>query len=219
MFPAQNQDMKFYLAPALGLSLAVLTTGIVSAETVWLDQLDIRGATQGWGEPHKNKSVEGHALTIGGKQFERGFGTHAESLLHINLGGGALKFTASVGVDDEVNKNPASSVEFFVIGDDKELWHSGVLRACAAPKPGAVDLAGVKALVLKVGDAGDGMDYDHADWADAKFETAGATTFTVSGDEMPAPVAPYILTPLAPATPRINGADIFGVRPDRKSVV
>src|ERR1039457_78776 len=129
MFPAQNQDMKFYLAPALGLSLAVLTTGIVSAETVWLDQLDVRAATQGWGEPHKNKSVEGHALTIGGKQFERGFGTHAESLLHINLGGGALKFTASVGVDDEVNKNPASRAAFFVIRDDKELWHSGVLRA------------------------------------------------------------------------------------------
>jgi alpha-galactosidase len=29
-----------------------------------------------------------------------------------------------------------------------------------------------------------------------------------------APVAPYILTPPAPATPRINGADVFGVRPD-----
>jgi alpha-galactosidase len=27
-------------------------------------------------------------------------------------------------------------------------------------------------------------------------------------------VAPYILTPPAPATPRINGADVFGVRPD-----
>jgi alpha-galactosidase len=27
------------------------------------------------------------------------------------------------------------------------------------------------------------------------------------------PVAPYILTPPAPATPRINGADVFGVRP------
>jgi alpha-galactosidase len=28
-----------------------------------------------------------------------------------------------------------------------------------------------------------------------------------------APVAPYILTPAAPATPRINGPDVFGVRP------
>ena len=27
------------------------------------------------------------------------------------------------------------------------------------------------------------------------------------------PAAPYILTPPAPATPRINGPDVFGVRP------
>ena len=27
------------------------------------------------------------------------------------------------------------------------------------------------------------------------------------------PVVPYILTPAAPATPRINGANVFGVRP------
>ena len=33
-----------------------------------------------------------------------------------------------------------------------------------------VPLTGVKSLVLKVGDAGDGNSWDHADWADAKFE-------------------------------------------------
>ena len=32
-------------------------------------------------------------------------------------------------------------------------------------------------------------------------------------DETTATVAPYILTPAAPATPRINGANVFGVRP------
>ncbi len=152
----------------------MFATGIVSAETVWLDDLNLASATQGWGDPHKNQSVDGHALTIGGKEFERGFGTHAESILHVNLDGGAQKFSASVGVDDEVNNNPASSVEFFVIGDGKELWHSGVMRAGDAAKDCEVDLTGVKSLVLKVGDAGDGIDYDHADWADAKFETAGA---------------------------------------------
>ena len=124
--------MKFHLALALGLSLA--TTGIASAETVWLDQLDVRSATQGWGEPHRNKSVEGHPLTIAGKQFERGFGTHAESVLHIALDGGAQKFSANVGVDDEVNRNPASSVEFIVIGDGREIWKSGVMRAGDAAK-------------------------------------------------------------------------------------
>jgi len=205
--------MKSRTTLALGFALAALTTGIISAETVWLDTLDLRSATQGWGEPHKNQSVEGQPLIIGGVPFKRGFGTHAESFLHVKLDGGARKFSASLGVDDEVNHNPASSVEFFVLGDGKELWSSGIMHAGDAAKACAVDLSGVKTLVLKVGDAGDGIDYDHADWADAQFETTGAKTFIVSGDEMPAPVAPYILTPTAPATPRINGANVFGVRP------
>src|SRR5271170_5288187 len=109
---------------ALILSSALFTGGFVSADTVWLDDMNLASATQGWGQPHKNKSVEGHTLTIGGKEFSRGFGTHAESTLRVNLNGGAQKFSASVGVDDEVNKNPTSSVEFIVRGDGKVLWQS-----------------------------------------------------------------------------------------------
>ena len=175
--------------------------------------MNLASASQGWGEPHKNQSVEGHPLTIGGKKFDRGFGTHADSALKINLGGEVQNFSASVGVDDEVNTNPAASVEFIVRGDGKVLWRSGVIRVNEAAKSCAVDLSGVKALVLEVGNAGDGNNFDHADWADAKFETAGAKPIAIGADAVPAPVAPYILTPPAPATPRINGASIFGVRP------
>jgi alpha-galactosidase len=185
----------------------------LSADTVWLDELDLHAATQGWGEPHKNQSMEGHPLSIGGKTFERGFGTHAESILNINLDGGAQGFSASVGVDDEVHSNVTASVEFFIIGDGKTLWSSGVMHANDAAQPCEVDLAGIKLLTLKVGDAGDGINHDHADWADAKFEVPVAKIFPTSGEAMPEPVAPYILTPVAPATPRIHGPDIFGVRP------
>ena len=212
-FNRHNQPMNSHFAFALGFSFALLTTGIASAETIWLDDLNLGSATQGWGEPHKNKSVEGHPLTIGGKEFARGFGTHAESTLRVNLDGGAQKFSARTGVDDEVNKNPASSVEFIVRGDGKVLWKSGVLRAGDAARDCEVDLAGVKSLVLEVSDAGDGIDYDHADWADAKFETVAGKPITAAGEQPLAPVAPYILTPAAPATPRINGANVFGVRP------
>ena len=71
-------------------------------------------------------------------------------------------------------------------------------------------MTGVKTLLLKVGDAGDGISYDHADWADAKFETIGDVQF----ETMSAPAeAAVILTPPASPKPRINGAEIFGVRP------
>jgi alpha-galactosidase len=197
----------------LGFVLATLAAGIVSAETVWLDKLNVSAATQGWGTPRANKSVEGHSLNIGGRLYERGFGTHAESTLIVNLDGGAQNFSASVGVDDEVNKNPASSVEFNVIGDGKGLWTSGVMHAGDAAKYCEVNVAGVKVLTLQVGDAGDGIDFDHADWADARFVTTSATSFAVSGEPPLEPVAPYILTPAPPAAPRINGANVFGVRP------
>src|SRR5271170_1673898 len=197
--------MNSHFAITFGFIVVVFTTGIASAETVWLDDLNLEVATQGWGEPHKNQSVEGHVLTIGGKIFGRGFGTHAESILHVNLDGGAQSFSATLGVDDEVNKNPAASVEFFVLGDGKTLWQSGVMHAGDAAKDCDVDVSGVKLLALKVGDAGDGISFDHADWADAKFEMATAKTFAVSGEDVPTPVAPYVLTPPAPVTPRING--------------
>jgi len=205
--------MKPCFALALGFCLALFPAAIVSAETVWLDDLNLASATQGWGDPHKNQSVEGHALIIDGKQFARGFGTHAESMLHVNLDGGAQKFYASVGVDDEVNGNSASSVEFIVRGDGKVLWQSGVMRAGDAAKECEADLTGVKALVLEVGDAGDGSNFDHADWADAKFETVAGRPTTVPGEPALGVVAPYVLTPAAPSTPRINGASVFGVRP------
>ena len=205
--------MKSRFALALGFSLAVFTTGIASAETVWLDELNLANAAQGWGDPHKNQSVDGHTLTIAGKQFARGFGTHAEGVLRVNLAGGAQEFSASVGVDDEVNSNAAASVEFVVRGDGKVMWNSGVMKAGDAPKNCEVNLAGVKSLVLEVGDAGDGISYDHADWADAKFEMISGQPTTVPAEPPLAPVAPYILTPPAPATPRINGANVFGVRP------
>jgi len=153
--------MKSHFALVFSFALTLFTAGTLSAESVWLDELNLTPATQGWGDPHKNQSVEGHPLTIGGKQFARGFGTHAEGELRVNLAGGSQKFSASVGVDDEVNKNPASSVEFFVVGDGKELWSSGIMHAGDAAKACSADLSGVKMLLLKVGDAGDGIRYDH----------------------------------------------------------
>jgi alpha-galactosidase len=182
----------------------------VGAATVWLDDLDVSVTAQGWGDPHKNQSVSGHDLSIGGQTFAHGLGTHAESTLFINLKNGAQTFSASVGVDDEV-KGSVASIEFFILGDGKILWQSGVMKAGDAAKNFTINLSGVKTLLLKVGDAGDGISYDHADWADAKFETTGdAQVATISSPKETA----IILTPAISPKPKINGAEIFGVRPN-----
>ena len=88
--------MKSRTALPLYLGLALSAANLASAETVWLDSLNVAATTQGWGDPHKNKSVEGNALTIGGKMFEHGLGTHAESILHVKLDGGAETVAGAV---------------------------------------------------------------------------------------------------------------------------
>ncbi len=151
----------------------------LAAETVSLGSLDLGKVQQGWGQPHADKSVEDHTLSIGGKKFEHGLGTHAISTLYIDLKGGAEKFTAFVGVDDETKPNQGSVV-FRVSGDGRELWKSKIMKTGQAPEKVDVNLKGIKILLLYVGDAGNGIGYDHADWADAKIEFTGEPPVTVS---------------------------------------
>ena len=196
---------KTWLAVALCVGWAVAAT----AESVWLADLDLSGVSQGGGHfPCKNKSVDRNPLRLGGQTFKYGVGTHAESTLEIDLQGQAERFTAVVGVDDEVSGKPAS-VEFKLIGDGKELFTSGLKKAGDQPTKVDVDLHGVKRLLLDVNDAGDGIEFDHADWADAQIFYKGIPPVASPTE----PETAVILTPKSPAEPRINGARIVGVRP------
>jgi NPCBM/NEW2 domain. len=202
-------NIKLAVTAGLFILFSMIGTENLSAQTVWLDQLDLSAATQGFGTPNKNKSVDGKAITIGGKTFERGFGTHAESSLLVLLDGKASEFTAQVGIDDEVEgRQPA--VEFIIIGDGKKLWSSGVVHLGDPARPCSVQLAGVQKLELVVTDGGNGNYYDHADWADAKFETKGVISFNTYN---PISSDPYILTPQSSAKPRINSSKVFWSAP------
>jgi alpha-galactosidase len=187
--------------------IAVALAGRAQAENFGLDTLDLTQVQQGWGEAHANKSVDGNPLSVGGKRYEHGVGTHAVSTLRIGLGGKAERFTATVGVDDEIGKQ--GSVTFKISGDGKVLWESGVLRGGDPGKEVSVELRGVKTLILSAGDAGDGMNYDHADWADAKIVMTEGKPQVIVPPREPA----VILTPKPSPKPRINGAGVFGVRP------
>ena len=180
------------------------------AATVRLDELDLTAMTAGWGKPQTNLSITQKPLAIGGASFAHGVGTHAASEATIQLDGKATWFKAQVGVDD-LASNTVASVEFIISGDDRELWRSGVCRLGEPPRACRVKLDGIKLLRLEVTDADDGINYDHADWADAAFEFNGAVPRTVK--EITPVEAAGILTPSAPREPRINGPKVYGVRP------
>jgi alpha-galactosidase len=191
-----------------GIFLGV--TPLVDAATVRLDELDLSNMSSGWAKPQTNLSITKKSLAIGGVKFEHGVGTHAESYVLIQLDGNATSFHAQVGVDTGVS-NSLGSVEFIISGDDRELWRSGVCKKGEAPRECSMQLVGIKSLELEVTDAYDGSKGDHADWADATFEFAGAAPQTVM-NVAPAEEA-VVLTPPAPHEPRINGPKVYGVRP------
>jgi transglutaminase-like putative cysteine protease len=144
----------------------------IRKEELYIDELNLSNIQQGWGQPHNNQSVEGKPISIGGKIYKRGIGTHAGSLCYFDANDSIEEFSANVGVDDEVGSG-RGSVEFFVIGDGKILWQSGIMKGGEPAKPVKVATKNVKKLLLKVSDANDGAVGDHADWADAKLIITG----------------------------------------------
>jgi alpha-galactosidase len=193
--------------------VAILLCGLrltVDAQTLWLDELNLGAMTIGWGTPEQNRSVEGHRLSIAGESFDRGIGTHAISTFPLHLAGKGRRFRAMVGVDDEAAEK--ASVAFYVVADGKVVWESGTMKKGDLARNVDIDVSRVALLGLLVTDAGDGIDYDHADWVNARIEMAAP----LAPGKLTAPAVkqmPRILTPRPSDKPRINSAKVFGVRP------
>ncbi len=201
-----------------GFALARLTVvgatflaGVATlAETVGLQELDLSLMRQGWGQPQLNRSMREKPLTIAGRTFEHGVGTHAHSSLWVDLAGKGRHLSAFVGFDD--SSNGPGSVQFRIIGDGKKLFESGVMKLRDAAVPVEVDLQGIKTLLLEVLDGGDGTSFDHADWAEARFDMAAGAR--PSAIPRPVPKEEFtILTPRPGPEPRVNGPLRYGCRP------
>jgi alpha-galactosidase len=124
-----------------------------------------------------NRSVIKTPLAIGQRKFEHGLGTHSVSRIRLRSPKPIDRFSAWIGVDNnERTRNGAGSVVFSVSTEEKELFRSDVLRGGQAAVKVDLDSHGTKTLYLDVGDAGDGPNCDHADWADAMVTFQGGQT-------------------------------------------
>jgi alpha-glucosidase len=136
-----------------------------------VSDLPFDSATNGWGPVERDMSNgetgggDGRTLSIAGVTYAKGIGVHAVSDVVISLGGTCRTFTASVGLDDETSS--PGSVAFHVVGDDRVLAETGVMRTGTPAAPISADLTGVQVLSLRVTDGGDGNNFDHADWVNA----------------------------------------------------
>ncbi|MFS8098920.1 glycoside hydrolase family 97 catalytic domain-containing protein [Lentzea alba] len=136
-----------------------------------VSDLPFMSETNGWGPVERDRSNgessggDGNALSIGGVTYTKGIGVHAPSEISVYLGRGCGRFTAKVGLDDEIAQ--PGSVAFQVFGDDQLLHDSGVRTGKGPALPIDVDVTNVRMLSLRVTDGGDGRNFDHADWAEA----------------------------------------------------
>lgn len=91
------------------------------------------------------------------------FGTQAVSETTYYLGKQYAMVRSDVGIDSKVGNH--SSVVFQVYGDGVKIYDSGVVTGGTSAKSINVNVTGVSKLRLVVTDGGDGIDNNHADWA------------------------------------------------------
>ena len=99
--------------------------------------------------------------------YAKGLGAHAASDVRYAMNGGCTSFTTKVGLDDETGAN--GSIDFQIFADGTKLADSGLMTSTTATQTLTVDVTGRTTLQLVITDGGDGISYDHGDWADAKI--------------------------------------------------
>jgi lysophospholipase L1-like esterase len=136
------------------------------------------------GSVGSDSAHDGQMLSLRGQKFMRGFGVHADSEMDFDLSGGSYtRFRATVGVDDEVDGIGSVVFQVYVNDESKPRFSSAALNGEDAAVSVDVDITGAKSLRLVVTDAGDGNDFDHADWAMARLVGGG-------GQNNPPPLPP-----------------------------
>jgi HEAT repeat protein len=143
---------------------------------VFLDTLTpvraVSGNDGGKGRTQINRNCIGQPLKLKGVTYERGVGEHAPAELIYEIKPAYRRFVCVVGLDDQVARyhDLRGSIVVKVFADDKLLAQTPVLRGGGASADVDAALpAGAKALRLVVGDAGDGTDFDDADFVNAGF--------------------------------------------------
>ncbi len=212
---------SYFLSAAVGLMLGLAAAGhaqdaaalrgaAAPANGVWLETLDLSKMTEGYGTAAAERSIDGHPLTLGGVVYPHGIGTHAVSEFVVDLHGSAARFTAMAGVDDETHAR--GSVAFSVSVDGKTVARTDVLHGGDTPQRLSVDLTGARRLILRVSDGGDGIAYDHADWAGAVLTLVPGAAARPEASVVP--IVPARLTvPTLNPVPAIHGPRVVGATP------
>jgi len=149
---------------------------------ICLTDLKWRKATSGWGSVRVNACVTGNTLTLDGRTYEKGIGTHAKSVLVYDIPKGVTRFVALVGVDDRMrDRTEGATVACRVTGSVREMGEDPVvlgespLLSAETLHTWAFDVKldpRLKEIRLEADEATKGVNSDHVNWCNAGFVTA-----------------------------------------------
>lgn len=157
-----------------GSNVVTIPDAPLGQEYIRLSSLEIEKTKCGWEnhQPKKDKSIDGNNITVGGKVYESGVGTHGPSQIIIKLNGSVTDFYTVLGVDDEVKE--AGNFDYHVYvkaeGGATEDVAKGTINRFSNQSVDihADNLSGWKYLYLETSNGTDGTNTcDHVDWANA----------------------------------------------------
>lgn len=120
--------------------------------------------------PRMDRSWSGGPLSVAGQRFEKGVGFHASTTVEYVVPPNASYFQAVLGLDADVEFCGPHTVRVSIVDDaGKPLYDSGLLNDPSDTTYVYIDVRTAKSLSINVGDAGDGIDCDHVDLANALF--------------------------------------------------
>ncbi len=142
----------------------------------------------------KSKVREGNLVITDGFLTVPGHGGDSEILWSHD--GSALVLSGVAAVIDCLDYcGRSGSVEFFIRGDGRDLWSSGLVRHNDPARAFSVSLGGIREVRLVITDAHNGVDEDWGGWLNltvgeagsevAVIASGGVTTPTYSGNAFP----------------------------------
>ncbi|MGI5502423.1 NPCBM/NEW2 domain-containing protein [Lentzea sp. CA-135723] len=162
-----NPVTRQYAAEALVPGAAPKGENFVS-DLKWLRATNGHGPVETDTTNGEAKQGDGGPITVRGKTYAKGLGTHAPAHVEYYTGGACTRLTATIGIDDR-KVNPLSLVSYEVWADDRMVYDSGPVTGTDAAKSLVADVSGATVTRLVVKDGGNGKSYDHADWADLRI--------------------------------------------------
>ncbi|MGN0243876.1 MAG: NPCBM/NEW2 domain-containing protein [Lachnospiraceae bacterium] len=129
----------------------------------------------GWGTYRTDRAIGDNPITLDGKVYEKGIGTHADSEVVFHLNGKYTRFQATIGIDDETTRATGSAyfrayATYYDEISGKDVEVQILNQLISGTETQKINLSIDQATQLRlVTDKNGSASCDHTDWAGAKL--------------------------------------------------